>query len=206
MKRTISLLLFFSLFTSIYAQKIVGDFLYGDSIRTYVTSEVICRSFTDRMVLSVSMTKSVIKDGSSFYIINFNVNQMEQCYIPSEGRLLIKTQNDEVIELSSLSSANSKEEVYGNTYTRYHKIGNVIYPTLSGSTIKTNSVTGHYIISEADLQKLFNGVKKIRMEINPQNYEKEFSKDKVGKALRELFELLKGKGFRASDGDFNQGF
>jgi len=34
-------------------------------------------------------------------MINLEVNQMGQCYIPSEGRALIKTKDDNVIELLS---------------------------------------------------------------------------------------------------------
>jgi len=189
------------------SQTLAGDHMYGDTLRVFTTSDVVCRSFTDRMVLSVSLSKSLIKDGGSFYTINFEVNQMGQCYIPTEGRVLIKAADESVIELYSVTSSNSKAWTYnGGTYTRYNRIGNTIYSHTGTTGITSNRVIGHYIVSEADLQKMFKGVKKVKMEINPKNYEKEFGKDKVGKALLAEYELLKGKEFRASEDNFKDNF
>lgn len=190
-----------------YAQSLAGDHMYGDTLRVFTTSDVICRSFTDRMVLSVSLSRSLIKDGNSFYMINFEVNQMGQCYIPTDGRVLIKTEDDSVIELHSVTSSNSKAWTYnGGTYTRYNRIGNTIYSHSGNTGVTSNRVIGHYVVSEEDLQKMFNGVKKVKMEINPKNYEKTFSKDKVGKALLAEYNILKGKEFRESNDNFKDGF
>lgn len=98
MKKNVLIILM--VYTSLvsFGQNILLDKMYGDSLRILTTSEVICRNFTDRMVLSVSLSKSMLNDGDSFYMIHLNVNQMSSCYIPENGRVLFKLDNDSILE------------------------------------------------------------------------------------------------------------
>jgi len=176
---------------TVQGQTIEFDDYLDDSIKVYSTSSVICRSLTDKMVLSVSLTKYTFRSSHDYYTIKLTVNTGEHCSIPKDGRVLIKTADDSVIELKSISDAESE----------------IRTDIVSGIAIKTVQLVGNYVISEADLQKMFKGVKKVRMEILPTNYEKDFKKDKIGKALQAEYNLLKDKAFSEQrKSNFSEGF
>lgn len=75
-------------------------------------------------------------------------------------------------------------------------------------SISTSTASASYFISEEDLLSTFNGVKKIRIEIEPTTYDKEFKKDLVGSTLKNEYNLLKTKlgDNKSSDASFKEGF
>ena len=152
--------------TSGYSQNIAVDKTYGDSLRILTTTEVVCRSFTDRMVLSVCLSRFILKDGISIYMMNLDVNQIKNCSIPKDGKVTMKLANDSTIELKSINSE-------------------------TGSGLLTHNVIGNYIIDENLLQKLFAGISEVNIDITPKNYNKVFKKDKVGETLRHEYYMLK---------------
>lgn len=93
-------------------------------------------------------------------------------YIPTYAKLLIKTEDDSIIELTSMLNKWGSE-------IDYH---------------------GHFFLDDNTLNKLFGGVKKIRMELinfDPEtgSLQKEFrdaeyKKDKLGEDLQEAYEDL----------------
>lgn len=93
-------------------------------------------------------------------------------YIPTYAKVLLKMEDDSVIELTSILNKQDKEILH----------------------------YGHFIIEENILQKLFDGVKKLRMELinfDPETgvVQKEFrdgeyKKDKFGKEIQEAYEDL----------------
>ena len=93
-------------------------------------------------------------------------------YIPTYAKLLIKTEDDSVIELTSLINKRSSER-------DYH---------------------GHFFLDDSVLNKLFGGVKKIRMELinfdletwtlQKEFRDAEYKKDKFGKDMQEAYEDL----------------
>lgn len=179
MKKLISFIITICACLAVHGQTIELDDYLDDSTRVYSTSLEMCRSFTDKMVLSVGMTKFVKNSGKYYYSLQMEVSSMEHCSIPKDGRVLIRTTDDSVVELKSLSAEESKLHI----------------DDVNGIMIKSARITGNYIVSETDLQKMFNGVKKVRMEVLPTNYEKTFKKDKVGQTLLAEYNLLKDKKF-----------
>lgn len=137
-----------------FGQKILQDRMYGDSIRFLMTSFIAFRNFTDRMVLTISLSKTMFKSGDSFYMIHPAISTMGQSYIPENGRILFKIYNDSIFELQSVNSNNSQEVHFGSgiNYTYYNRIGNTIISS-SGIIpgISVNTVIGSYIINEINL-------------------------------------------------------
>ena len=66
------------------------------------------------------------------------------------------------------------------TTTTITKIGQTWYAKTYKNDINVSSIVGSYIIDKNTLISSFKGIKKIRLELSPDNYDKEFSKDKVG--------------------------
>lgn len=191
MKKIISFIITICACLGVHGQTIEFDDYLDDSTKVYSTSSQICRSFTDKMVLSVSLTKYTFRSGRNYYTMKLSVNTGEHCSIPKDGRVLMKTVDDSVVELKSISDAESEIRTY----------------IISGIAIKTVQLVGNYVVSETDLQKMFKGVKKVRMEILPTNYEKDFKKDKVGQALQAEYNLLKDKTFiEQRKSNFSEGF
>lgn len=98
--------------------------------------------------------------------------QLPCAYIPSYAKLLIKMEDDSVVELTSMFNKwDSEIDCYG-----------------------------HFFIEETVLKKLFDGVKKIRMEFinfDPKTgyaqkefRDGEYKKDKLGKDLKEAYKDL----------------
>lgn len=188
-KLTSFIILFFACLTA-QSQTIEYEANLNDSTRAYSTSSEICRSFTDKMVLAVSMTKIAMTSGRYYYYLRLQVSSSEACSIPKGGRVLIRTADDSVVELKSSSEAESE------LHTDF----------VNGIKIKTSQISANYIVSEADLQKMFKGVKKLRMEISPTNYDKTFKKDKIGQVLFAEYNLLKDKKYNDAKSNFSEGF
>jgi hypothetical protein len=191
-KIIISLFVCFSCLAS-NAQIIVHD-VVNDSILIRISGMTVCRSFTDRQVLSVGVRQIACPTDTLYYIVT-TINQMSFGGVAENGRMLIRLQNDEVLQLKNYDAMTVKQ-IYGEgTRTTLHHVGNTTYATTRSAGYKINCNIAMFPIEESDLRKLFNGVKKIKIEMTNKNYEKEFSKDKVGAALRKHYNELKRDSF-----------
>jgi hypothetical protein len=187
-KLIISLFVCFSYIAS-NAQIIFHD-VVNDSILVRISGMTVCRSFTDRQVLSVGVKQIACPTDTLYYVVAV-INQMSFGEVAENGRMLIRLQNNDVIQLKNYDTKTIKE-IYGEgTRTTLHHVGNTTYATTRESGYKINCNIAMFPIDESDLKKLFIGVKKIKIEMTNKNYEKEFSKDKIGSALCKHYNELK---------------
>lgn len=166
-----------------------------DGIRTVATEETICRSATDKMVLAVSLCAFVDEEkNDTTFTIRTHITSSTPLEVTEKSPMLIRLMDDTVMELSAL--VGDKEMVR-----------DVI--------VVNNFVTHSYDISplfKATPQQITaiskKGVKKIRIDVNPQMYDKEFKKDKVGSTIRMKWAALKAtlKQKGASGDSFRDGF
>lgn len=107
--------------------------------------------------------------------------------MPKDPRFLLKTFDGEVLQFVSVSSNESTIFLDEGTKTTITQIGD----TFHSQTINLLSIYGetqeHFYITEAQLEKLFKGIAKFRIEALDHNVEKTFKKDKIGKELRKAY-------------------
>lgn len=123
---------------------------------------------------------------------------------PKNTRMLLKCKNDKVIELTSYKSEDFAAHIDQGTQTVMNQIGNsVIANTFSLGTY-TSSKTEHFFVTESQLKDLFNGVSKFRFEALPDNIEKKWRGDKLGKNFKKCYEEINAR-IRQRD-SFNKDF
>ena len=109
-------------------------------------------------------------------ILTSLVKRSKAFFFPTNAKLLIKLQDDSIIELSSIYTQNVKD------------------PS------QEKACSAHFPITEDQLNKMFNGVKKIRVEIIKLNDEEDdvekdyrdvdFKKDVLGKRFGEFYKEI----------------
>lgn len=170
-------LYFFSI--SIYSQKTDSDYIQNGVRRIQSKSETIDFENFFRYNL-----EKFVCNGESQYFIRGRSEENEYHNFPNNCKLLFKTFDGEIIELTSVLS----ELVY------------------AGIDIWGNNAwepTAYYPITRNQLEKLFTGISKIRVEMLSYNEQKdtpfldypelEFKKDKMGKQFQEMFNNIEKK-------------
>lgn len=147
------------------------------------------RSFTDKHYFFVSLDAFQAKgDEEASYSIILRTNSTSPISVPKGGRLLIRLQDDSVMELKTLIE-----------YT--DKVGEVI----TGAIVHTNySVSPSFIVTPEQIDAISKGVKKIRLETSLDPIDKEFKKDKMGRVIKEEYALIQ-KALQ-KDKSFSDGF
>lgn len=168
-----------------FSQTIIKD-NEKNNVRTIEATGITARSFTDRVVwnLGLEAHQDLNNKDSIQYILIINLNAMTEIPITDNGMFLIKTFNNDVIELTNL---------YGNHNTvtlgySYHSpiLGNI--GTVSANEVHRN--IAYFIITEKQLKLLESGVKKVRVETDNGYEEKEYKKDKCGKFLFNSYNVI----------------
>lgn len=162
-----------------FSQRIYLDEMKSDSIR-YVESERICyRKFTDTHIWNYGIQSYTnIKTNKTQFFLVININSSYKISYKDDGKMLIKTFNNEMIELTNILSYFDKVTL-GYTYIK-PIIGNI--GTLHENIIAKNIAL--FYISEDDLIKLKNGIAKVRVELKNSNYlDYIYKKDKIGEKL-----------------------
>lgn len=185
MKKIILSLIMIIVSIASFGQTIIKD-NEKNNIRTVEATGITARSFTDRVVwnLGLEVHQDLNNKDSIQYILIINLNAMTEIPITDNGMFLIKTFNDDVIELTNLYSNH-------NTVTlgySYHQpiLGNI-------GTVSTNNIhrnIAYFIITENQLKLLEAGVKKVRVETDNGYEEKEYKKDKCGKFLFNSYNVI----------------
>mgnify|MGYP000351595801 CR=1 FL=1 len=178
MKKIVILLFALSSALNIFAQKIESDKFDDKGYRYIYCSLESIRSMMDKYVFFVSL--NAIQSGSDtediIYDIFLRTNANAPLTVPKGGRLLIKLQNDSIIELKTDIEFSDK-------------IGKVQH---SNSLVYTNySITPIFTVTTDQIEKISMGVKKIRLETTLEPIDKEFRKDKMGKILSAEYDLIK---------------
>lgn len=177
MRRLISIVIFLTSSLVANAQVISVD-KTRDGIRTVATEEAICRSMTDKLVLAVSLCAFVNEEKhDTIYTIRTHITSSNPLEVTEKSPMLIRLMDDTVMELSAL--VGDKEMV------------------------RDVIVVNNYVTHTYDISPLFKatpeqitaiskvGVKKIRIDVSPEMYDKEFKKDKIGSTIRMKWAALK---------------
>lgn len=172
------------------AQKIETDIVETNGDRYIFCSYESIKSFTDKITCSISLSMQQCKDKAPNYYFCVSMMASEFIEVPQNGRMLIKTKNGEVIELSCYPG--SKYEI----------------KQISG--MKFLEIKAQFGITPEQIALLQNGVIKIRIELTNVEgntfYEKEFKKDKVGKIIMKEYDLILNALQNNKKASFSDGF
>lgn len=161
MKKLILLLILFYV-PAVNGQKLVER--NQDNVRSISTTPTLMRTdFTDRTPINIVLSCSEV-DHSDIWDIRIYFTSATSFSIPQGGKLLLKLNNDEIMELEqSLPESETrdlfgKRSEYGVTYT----------------------ISSSYSIGEDVLSKICAiGLKKLRIETSGDHIDKDFKSDKI---------------------------
>ncbi|MBP1614728.1 MAG: hypothetical protein H6Q13_2176 [Bacteroidetes bacterium] len=170
-----------------FAQKIDLDKAENGE-RFIICSLENIRSMSDKIVFRVGLSAGQNKTGNTLYSMLLSATAATPLTVPKNGKLLIKLMDDSALEL--------------NTSIEYSdKIGKV--NNVAGYVYTTYTITPSFNITPEQIDKIKQGVKKIRLETSLEPIDKDFKKEKIGKVIETEYSLIKDalskkKGF--SDG------
>ena len=145
----------------------------------------------------------------------FLIDSQKGCEITNPGKMLLRLKNGEILTLESRSGKNqvktrtvaaksesrvSSQE--GGLFSGYDQkiTTNTVYtPEHDEYTQKTAYY--EFPLDHADIQDISEGVKKIRVSVLPENFEKEWKGDKFGKNIAKMYKDVMKK---ISNGDFKE--
>lgn len=188
MKKTFLLVCLFAFTTSTFAQKIELDKIENGE-RTIICSHENVRSFKDKVVFSVALISNTNKSGENFYNLSLKATSLSPITVPKGGKLLIKTADGSVIELST-------QMEYAGTVRDVHNVNGYVYSDYS--------IFPSFSLTPAQIDKICKGVTKIRLETSLDAVDKEFKKDKIGKVIDAEYKLIQKA--LSNPKSFNDGF
>lgn len=188
MKKVLLAILFILSSAYTYAQKIDLDKVENGE-RFIICSLENVRSMSDKVVFSVGLSAAQNKDEKVFYSILLSATSTKPITVPKNGKLLIKLQDDSILELTTMIEYSDK----------IGKVNNVAGYVYTGYT-----VTPSFGVTPDQIDKIKQGVKKIRLETSLEAIDKEFKKDKIGKVIETEYNLIKGA--LATKKTFSEGF
>ena len=160
------------------------------------TEEFVVGHVTDRISTLFSTNIQIDKVSPDTTLFGFIISVRFLCgsadfEIDRKGRMLIKTMEDEIIELQCISVTDIPTGYSAANRNRFFLAGghNTYY-------LNEHMIQAHYLINYTDIQKLEAGVKKIRFQttrtsFGPDNYlEKKFMRDQCGTMLYESFVMM----------------
>lgn len=167
-------------------RKIVIDKIDND-VRIIEAQGTMIGGFTATKILFIGLQTWVTQQDTTFVIVT-NVNTSSRLGAFDDAIMLIKTMDDEVLELYSITSDNNIKNIsYGNptvTTTRYK---NIITSTYNSNSVDVSRNINYWYVTPEIIEKLKAGNKKIKIQFENGVYEKEFKKDKIGKILYDSY-------------------
>ena len=185
------LLCYLMLLMSVFAsnaqnRNIVIDKIDND-VRIIEAQGTMIGGFTATKILFIGLQTWVTQQDTTFVIVT-NVNTSSQLGAFDDAIMLIKTMDDEVLELYSITSDNNIKNIsYDNptvTTTRYK---NIITSTYNSNSVDVSRNINYWYVTPEIIEKLKVGIKKIKIQFENGVYEKEFKKDKIGKILYDSY-------------------
>lgn len=185
------LLCYLMLLMSVFAsnaqnRKIVIDKIDND-VRIIEAQGTMIGGFTATKILFIGLQTWVTQQDTTFVIVT-NVNTSSRLGAFDDAIMLIKTMDDEVLELYSITSDNNIKNIsYGNptvTTTRYK---NIITSTYNSNSVDVSRNINYWYVTPEIIENLKVGIKKIKIQFENGVYEKEFKKDKIGKILYDSY-------------------
>src|SRR5574344_1370118 len=175
MKKVVLVFTLFIICMTSFGQSIAVDKTDKDA-RYIITSKVLCRNFTDRVVYSFGMSAIIIGDEQVFNL-ELDVVSNGPLTVEKGSHILIKTFEGNVIELTSTSKSSDNlgtiKDIGGTLFTSY-----TIHPSYSINPAQIDSISKE-------------GVAKIRVETSIDYLDKEYKKDKAGIVIAKDYELIK---------------
>lgn len=148
------------------------------------------RSMKDKTVFSVALQVEENSKGELSYFLSLKTTSNTPITVPEGGILLLKLEDDSIIELKTLMK-------YAGTVRDVHNI--------NGYVFSDYTIFPSFPINEVQISKLSKGVKKIRIETIDGYRDKDFKKDKIGIAIKGQYDLLQNQLKKASN-DIRDGF
>lgn len=185
------LLCYLMLLMSVFAsnaqnRNIVIDKIDND-VRIIEAQGTMIGGFTATKILFIGLQTWVTQQDTTFVIVT-NVNTSSRLGAFDDAIMLIKTMDDEVLELYSITSDNNIKNIsYDNptvTTTRYK---NIITSTYNSNSVDVSRNINYWYVTPEIIEKLKVGIKKIKIQFENGVYEKEFKKDKIGKILYDSY-------------------
>ena len=185
------LLCYLMLLMSVFAsnaqnRNIVIDKIDND-VRIIEAQGTMIGGFTATKILFIGLQTLVTQQDTTFVIVT-NVNTSSRLGAFDDAIMLIKTMDDEVLELYSITSDNNIKNIsYDNptvTTTRYK---NIITSTYNSNSVDVSRNINYWYVTPEIIEKLKVGIKKIKIQFENGVYEKEFKKDKIGKILYDSY-------------------
>lgn len=148
------------------------------------------RSMKDKTVFSVALQVEENSKEELSYFLSLKTTSNTPITVPEGGILLLKLEDDSIIELKTLMK-------YAGTVRDVHNI--------NGYVFSDYTIFPSFPINEVQISKLSKGVKKIRIETIDGYRDKDFKKDKIGIAIKGQYDLLQNQLKKASN-DIRDGF
>lgn len=148
------------------------------------------RSMKDKTVFSVALQVEENSQEELSYFLSLKTTSNTPITVPEGGILLLKLEDDSIIELKTLMK-------YAGTVRDVHNI--------NGYVFSDYTIFPSFPINEVQISKLSKGVKKIRIETIDGYRDKDFKKDKIGIAIKRQYSLLQSQLKKASN-DIKDGF
>lgn len=175
------------------AQKISYDNVDSKGYRSIFASKKRTGDINQSFVLWTSMSTTISPEGNSMFFVVFDFTGAYDITIQPKSKVLLKTVNDDTVTLESINETPRRASVE---------------PSSVGSIY---SLRQSYKITEEDLPKLFDGVQKIRIQLDCKGssvHDREYSGDKIGTVLKKDYALLLGalKEKKVSPQKLDEGF
>ena len=185
MKRYIVILSAIAAALPALAQKIEADKVDADGTRTIIGSVERCRDFTDKQVLYFGLAAKATASDTTYHIV-MQITAFDPLHIKEGARLLVKTFKGENFEL--LNDLDVECAI-----ATPHQITGTYY-------VSDYTVTPMYRVTPAVLEAIArDGIKKVRIETEVTQYDKEYKKDKAGKVLATEYNLIREKLTKKAD-------
>jgi hypothetical protein len=201
-KKKIGILVAFLLCTlNIFADKIVSDTQINSSTR-YICTQAY--SLIERPIIGkqydckFGLNAFVSDNTEIIYEISVELSEVwfgmdKAINTPKNTRMLLKCKDDKVIELTSYKSEDFAAHIDQGTQTIMNQIGNSVIANTFNLGTYTSSTTEHFFVTESQLKDLFNGVSKFRFEALPDNIEKKWRGEKLGKNFKKCYEEINAR-------------
>lgn len=185
------LLCYLMLLMSVFAsnaqnRKIIIDKIDND-VRIIEAQCTMIGGFTATKILYIGLQTWVTQQDTTFVIVT-NVNTLSRLGAFDDAIMLIKTMDDEVLELYSITSDNNIKNIsYGNPTVTTRRYKNIITSTYNSNSVDVSRSINYWYVTPEIIEKLKVGIKKIKIQFENGVYEKEFKKDKIGKILYDSY-------------------
>ena len=157
------------------AQEIVYD-KTTDGIRLVATSETICRSFTDRIVLAVSLHAIIDEQRQdTAFAVEAHITTDSPLEVTKNDHMRLTLYDGSTITLPVL-----KED--WNIVRDIHLV--------NGAILTSYDIIPLFSITREQIKAISNGVKHVFINVSPNAYDKEFKKDKIGAAISEEYRAI----------------